>query len=116
MGLVDFWYYKWVLDEPLATRLMVPDPPHFFVADFYMNYGWDVSYLKGFLVIDLVNTISKLCLDLDQEDKIFWLPSSTGEFSITSAWSALRPRKDPIVIHQIVCWPILLLKLSFFAW
>ena len=76
---------------------------------------WLGCYLKGFLVIDLVNTISKLRLDLDQEDKIFWPPSSMGEFSITSAWSALRPRKDPIVIHQIVCCPILLLKLSFFA-
>ena len=95
---------------------MVPNCPHFLVANFYMNYGWDASCLKGFLLIDLVNTISKLHLDLDQEDKIVWLPSSMGEFSITSAWSALRPRKDSTMIHQIVWCPILSLKLSFFAW
>ena len=44
-GMVDFWWDRWLFDEPLATYLGVEQPTHFLVAEFYEGDVWNEDKL-----------------------------------------------------------------------
>ena len=50
------------------------------------------------------------------QDSIFWLPSSSGLFSTSSAWEQLREYKNPVPWRHIVWFPGSIPKASFILW
>ena len=65
--MMDFWYDRWCFHEPLASMMGVDNPLHYFLAEFYMEQGWDVQRLQRLLPINLVQSISQLQLKADED-------------------------------------------------
>ena len=67
----------------------IRDPPHMLVAEFYVDSGWNIEVLKFRLLMHLVRQVQEIQLFPHQDDTMVWLDSSTGDFSIKSAWESL---------------------------
>ena len=89
-GFMDFWFDHWLSDRPLAEVVALTDPPHMLLAEFYRDEGWIQELLSCWLPPHLVPQVQQVQLFPDQEDCMVWGDSSSGEFSIKAAWTAIR--------------------------
>ncbi|XP_027158457.1 uncharacterized protein LOC113760083 [Coffea eugenioides] len=115
-GLVDFWKDRWVLHEPLESVVGRSEGPLFLVSEFITRDGWDEMRLAQWVSGFVIHAIKDIPLDLSQKDRMVWLPSPTGCFSVKSAWEVLRQRRHQSLVDSLL-WPsVLPAKMSFFAW
>ncbi|XP_027150340.1 uncharacterized protein LOC113750578 [Coffea eugenioides] len=115
-GLVDFWKDRWVLHEPLEEVVGRPERPHFLVAEFLTNEGWDEARLAKWVPDFVLRAIQDIPFDLSQKDRLVWMLSPSGFFSVKSAWELLRLRKPHSLVDSLL-WPSALpAKMSFLAW
>ena len=88
-GFIDFLYDRWLLDVSLVDMASIGDLPHMLVAEFYGDASWSTEVLKFRLLMHLVRQVQEIQLFPHQDDTMVWLDSSTGDFSIKSAWESL---------------------------
>ncbi|XP_071909704.1 uncharacterized protein [Coffea arabica] len=115
-GLVDFWKDRWVFHEPLQQVVVSLERPHFLVSEFITLEGWDERRLARWVPEFVVRAIIDIPFDLSQKDRMVWLPSPSGCFSVKSAWEVLRQRRHHSLVDSLL-WPsVLPAKMSFLAW
>ena len=79
------------------------------------NWRWPVSNSPD--LITLKNAIPDTWIPEPLiSDKLCWLPSASGHFSIKSAWQALRVKHPTIYWHNLIWFPLAIPKCSFILW
>ncbi|XP_071900993.1 uncharacterized protein [Coffea arabica] len=115
-GLVNFWHDRWCTDVPLATLVPGSACPHMLVVELYRPHRWDEHRLRQFLPGHIVTQILKLRIFLGRKDKMVWGASSSGAFTVASAWEQLWCEKNLSTVHSLVWSTVVPLKVSFFTW
>ncbi|XP_027098924.2 uncharacterized protein [Coffea arabica] len=115
-GLVDFWKDRWVLQDPLEVVVGRGERPHFLVAEFISDAGWDEVRLAKWVPGFVIRAIKDIPFDLSQKDRLVWSLSPSGTFSVKSAWELLRQRRHHSLVDSLLWSPVLPAKMSFFAW
>ena len=92
------------------------DPPHFLVGEFFTSQGWNVPRLREWVPEAVVQRIATIFFSPEQDDVMVWVPSPNGDFSVSSAWEAIRPKRSISLVDHYVWGPVVPLKVSFFAW
>nr|XP_027101056.1 uncharacterized protein LOC113720378 [Coffea arabica] len=115
-GLVDFWKDRWALNEPLEEVVDGAEQPHFLVSEFLTTEGWDEVRLGQWLPDSVITVIKDVPFDVSQKDRLVWLPSTSGLFTVKSAWEMLRQRRCPSLVDSLLWQPALPAKMSFLAW
>ncbi|XP_027124270.2 uncharacterized protein [Coffea arabica] len=114
-GFIDFWYDRWLFNEPLSSQVTGAHP-HFLVAEFYTSTGWNTDRLLQVLPRSIVNIISQTLVDPKLKDELIWAPSADGAFSVSSAWELVRQRRNTSLVCRGIWCPLLPLKMSYLAW
>lgn len=91
-GSCSFWYQNWSGLGLLVDKIpfFLPAPPPLVLHDVYPNGIWerpDLDYLFQPEVLSLLQ--SQHFQYTTGTDKFFWEPSSTGQFSLSSAFSSV---------------------------
>lgn len=60
-----------------------------FLAEFFGTNGWNSHCLAHLLPQNMVIQISQIPMCQGAKDVMIWVPSSNGQFSISSAWHAI---------------------------
>nr|XP_027075960.1 uncharacterized protein LOC113699812 [Coffea arabica] len=109
-GLVDFWKDRWALNEPLEDVVDGAEQPHFLVSEFLTNEGWDEVRVGQWLPDSVISVIKDVPFDVSQKDRLVWLPSTSGLFTVKSAWEVLRCGccfgEEEALLHVFVSGPI----------
>ncbi|XP_027155903.1 uncharacterized protein LOC113756420, partial [Coffea eugenioides] len=114
-GFVDFWYDRWLFDEPLSSQCD-GEPPHCLVAEFYSSTGWNIERLLQVLPRSVVNSILQTSVDPALKDELVWAPSTDGRFTVSSAWDLIRQRRNLSLVWRGIWCPLLPLKMSYLVW
>ncbi|XP_071914053.1 uncharacterized protein [Coffea arabica] len=115
-GLVDFWKDRWALDNPLEEVVVGAEHPHFLVSEFLTRDGWDEARLAQWVPDSVIGVIRDIPFEVSQKDRLVWVPSSSGLFSVNSAWEFLRQRRCPSLVDSLLGQPALPAKMVFLAW
>nr|XP_027096084.1 uncharacterized protein LOC113715980 [Coffea arabica] len=115
-GFVDLWYDRWLFEVPLADLVSIPDPPHMLLAEFFDDRGCNVEKLQQWVPAQLVHQIQDIQLFPEQQDRMVWVGSPTGEFATKAAWEVSRLKHNASMLDGFVWTRIVPLKISFFAW
>ena len=65
------------------------------------RWNWPVTVSAD--LIALKNSCAGYLLDTNREDVISWTQSTSGVFTVSSAWNSIRPRK-PLVHWHAAVW------------
>ncbi|XP_027157997.1 uncharacterized protein LOC113759614 [Coffea eugenioides] len=114
--MVDFWWDRWLFDEPLAMYLGMEQLTHFLVAEFYEGDAWNEDKLLRWVPNHVVRAIEEVYFHSSVKDEFVWLSSNSGSFTITSIWECIRHRRNVSVVDSLLWSSTLPLKLSFLAW
>lgn len=92
---VSFWDDVWVGPEPLSRVVGVPPAPipaSASVSDLVADGSWNIALLSVVLPAGLVDEIRAIPIPLDAQvdDELFWGASTTGSFTVRSAYDILR--------------------------
>lgn len=116
----SLWYDNWhpkgplisvygdriIYDAGLANNTMVCD-----VVE-GENWRWPVA--NSWALMDMRKSIT---FDPSfEEDKIWWIPSSSGQFTIKSAWEETRKRKDKVEWYNLVWFPKAIPRYAMILW
>lgn len=99
--MVDFWIVTWCDLGPLINLVPLDmEKPHFLVAEFFGQEGWNVYGERRWLPSHLVELIIEIPFNPQGKDQIVWASSVTRVFSLSSAWELCRQRRGcfPIII------------------
>ncbi|KAL0289361.1 UNVERIFIED_CONTAM: hypothetical protein Sangu_2617500 [Sesamum angustifolium] len=89
-GFVSFWHDNWFGQKPLA-QLLHRDTYTMDSVRYYWHEGdWNVPRILRIIPMPFAQTICQIPIAAGQGDKIVWTGYSTGDFSMKSAWEAIR--------------------------
>ncbi|XP_027098892.2 uncharacterized protein [Coffea arabica] len=112
-GSCHFWYDNWLGSGALCLRAPVDLSLSF--CNFITNGHWDASLLSRTLPGDIVPSILQYPVpDGGCADEVIWVPSTSGTFTLASAFRDVRQARNTSVISSKVWHPRLPLKVSFF--
>ncbi|XP_027171546.1 uncharacterized protein LOC113771125 [Coffea eugenioides] len=92
------------------------DPLHMLVAEFFSEDGWKLDKLKEWIPDWVLPLIHDTHIYPEQEDRMVWLRSSIGEFSLKGAWNSIHQRRESSQVDRMVWNGVTPLKFSFFVW
>ncbi|EOY06959.1 Uncharacterized protein TCM_021521 [Theobroma cacao] len=115
-GELFFWHDCWMGDQPLATLCPSFHNDMSHVHKFYNGDVWDIEKLSSCLPTSLVDEILQIPFDRSQEDVAYWALTSNGDFSLWSAWEAIRQRQTPNALFSLIWHRSIPLSISFFLW
>lgn len=90
-----FWFHSWLDDRPLIDLAIASVPPEIgraTVVEMWSNSGWIWNLIEDLLPLDIRLKMAAIRVDTrpNADDKLFWGPSPSGQFSTASAISLLR--------------------------
>lgn len=89
----------------------------FCVRDFFQDGGWDFDRFRHLFPSEVLESISAAAPQwTDAPDQLVWEPDFSGSFSIASAYSTLRPRREPQPFLDFIWHCHLPAKCSLFFW
>ncbi|XP_060216649.1 uncharacterized protein LOC132644109 [Lycium barbarum] len=120
-GTTNIWFDNWT--KLGALHYVLPDIPvdesMEDVKDLIGGNEWNVSRLQQLFPADVVEYILE-DLELreisDQWDKPWWMMTSTGKFTVSSAWDLLRQRGHVSEDYKNIWLKGLPFKISFCLW
>lgn len=83
---------------------------HVALRDLFGENGWDPS-----LPDELIPFVSQFSFS-DESDYMVWEPTSSGLFTLHSAYNLLRPKQASLPSMRFVWSKRVPTKISFFAW
>nr|XP_016479791.1 PREDICTED: uncharacterized protein LOC107801042 [Nicotiana tabacum] len=127
-GSTNVWHENWTGIGALyrVVSLPPPPPPEFNineelqdVVDLRTENGWDDQLLDQTFPEDILEHISKEVY-FDHSDEYWdtpkWMPTTSGKFTVGSAWQILRHRDPTNPEYKLLWTKGLPLKISFFIW
>ena len=78
------------------------------------RWNWHVTISAD--LIALKNSCADYLLDTSREDVISWTQSPTGVFTVSSAWSSIRPCRPLVHCHAAVWFSQAIKRHSFISW
>ncbi|KAH0685852.1 hypothetical protein KY284_016405 [Solanum tuberosum] len=120
-GTSTIWYDNWSTLGPLHLLPLESQTCHPMrdIEEFLTTDGWDFENMKNYVPEYVVNHVTlNLCnVKLSgQSDKSWWTKTSTGKFSVKSAWELLRQREDINDDFKNLWMKGLPFKFSFLTW
>ncbi|XP_055814323.1 uncharacterized protein LOC129883750 [Solanum dulcamara] len=113
-GSCLFWWDNWLGVGPLA---------HFSanstqVSAFMINGQWNAELIIQEAPPQLVPTILATHINYQplKQDHPCWIPSSTGEFSCSSAWELIRDKRTKTILNSYTWHKPIPFKCSFLVW
>ncbi|XP_060177821.1 uncharacterized protein LOC132607756 [Lycium barbarum] len=104
-GTTNIWFHNWTRVEHVKEL---------------MNGGmWDIVKLEQCFPEEIVDHIMaelEIKENSQEWDKPWWMMTSTGEFSVASAWEMLRQKSHSSDIYKDMWIKGLPFKISFFLW
>lgn len=98
-GKINIKFDIWLKSGSFQGRLTQDLPQDKLVRDFRNSNGWDTTLLNSILPAEVVNEIVKIP-DTKLPDKMFWIPNSSGEFSISSCINLFRQDKSTQLAYK----------------
>lgn len=112
-GRADFWHDNWIGDGLLCSKVDIYG--EHIVRDFVIEGGWNIRMLEQWLPEQWVQKILSIpppcCVG---EDTMVWAPSSSGGFSLSSAYQVARTWGGLSLLSSRGWHPPLPVKASFF--
>lgn len=90
---------------------------HIEVSSLFHNAAPNIDHIREAFGQQLVSLINSHAISLsDKEDVPIWMPSSSGKFSVNSAWRECRSSRPHSIIYSY-CWSKYIpKKISVFLW
>ena len=112
-GSMDFWHDNWLGSDPLCHRVEIFQTQR--VVAFVTGGEWDVRLLSQVLQLKLVRLVLQTSpLTLQGKDRMVWMPTHDGEFSVTSALSLVRTHSNGLLGVACIWHRALPITISFF--
>lgn len=120
-GTSAVWYDNWTQLGPLYTYQIEVQTCHSLMdIEFFMKeVGWDYDSMYDHLPYHVVEHIRQHMDHIrqtDMGDKPWWIKTSTGKFSVKSAWEILRKKEEVNENCKMIWVQDLPFKISFFSW
>ncbi|PRQ37815.1 putative RNA-directed DNA polymerase [Rosa chinensis] len=118
---VNFWTDTWFHGKPLTLTFAPSSIPNFHakVKDFWNEHGWNMDLLRSVLPDDLISQIVKIPAGYSGcgSDKLIWGATSTGKFSVKSAYLTLLQDENYTPFNWAFIWKMAIPpKLKSFFW
>ena len=84
------------------------------LAEFYSEQGWNLQKLGEWVPENIAKEIYQFHLYLAEKDRLVWLLSALGDFTLKTAWELVQQRRNVSKVDYM-CWASLLIKVSFLA-
>ncbi|KAL6569244.1 hypothetical protein OROMI_013758 [Orobanche minor] len=121
-GEVSFWDDTWIGDRPLSSFFEISGRPHLRISDLWVDGSWDRGRVES-IVGDQLGFSPQFIQDIlatpiaeDDSDSMCWTLTSSGAFSLTSAWSHIRVRDQANLIYGAIWTAFLTPTISVFIW
>ncbi|XP_027156179.1 uncharacterized protein LOC113756908 [Coffea eugenioides] len=112
-GTCDFWYDNWLGSGALFHRVPVRDTLTF--KDFLVDGRWSSLLLARHFPTDIMDLILQQPPPVgERPDELVWMPSASGQFSLSSAFQEVRQVRSASWIFSHIWHRQLPLKVSFF--
>ena len=112
-GSCHFWYDNWLATGALFLR--APVVPNLSFRNFIINGHWDVNLLSQTLPRDIVSSILKFPIpEGERADEVIWMHTSSGNFTLTSAFWEVRQVCNTSMVFFKVWHPTIPWQVSFF--
>ncbi|XP_071927455.1 uncharacterized protein [Coffea arabica] len=112
-GACHFWYDNWLGNGALFLQATVI--PNLSFSNFISNGHWDTSRLCQSLPSQMVTSILNHPVPEEGgEAEVIWMPTSSGNFSLASAFRDIRQARNTSMVFDRIWHPCLPLKVSFF--
>nr|XP_027099065.1 uncharacterized protein LOC113718354 [Coffea arabica] len=112
-GACHFWYDNWLGSGALFLRATVV--PNLSFDNVFINGYWDVNKLYQTLPREMVPSILEHPVPEEGgEAEVIWMPTTSGNFSLASAFSEIRQTRNKSMVFDRIWHPQLPLKVSFF--
>ncbi|KAI0494122.1 hypothetical protein KFK09_024253 [Dendrobium nobile] len=115
-GDISFWHDNWLGVSSIDTYLNTCTLEVVKVSSFFINSGWNINKLKGYLPLSLVDLVLKIPLQLDSNDIILSTLSSNGKFKLQNMWDNFRCINAKSPIFESIWHSSFPITYSTFAW
>ena len=85
------------------------------LAEFYSGQDWNLQKFGEWVPENIAKEIYQFHLYLAEKDRLVWLLSALGDFTLKTAWELVQQRRNVSKVDYM-CWTSLLIKVSFLAW
>ena len=128
---VSFWKDKWCGTNPLSeafpSLFALATSKEAWVKEVWIAKGerrgsWTPTFNRSFNDWEMEEVRRLLCclegkmVRVDEEDKVRWVESKSGVFSVKSLYRALQPVSSAFFPSKIIWMSCAQPKISFFAW
>lgn len=102
-GEVSFWFYKWSPNGPLYKYLdenyIIND---IMLKDVFRNGQWGWTIFRIQPPTEVKSSLLSISFSFSQErdDRAIWTITNNGKFSVFSAWSLLRQKRDLTILTK----------------
>ena len=114
----DFWNQLGPLLPRFGDRIIYDSAIHrnAHVAEVIGGGRWNWPIANSADLIDIKNSCGDYPIDDSREDSISWSLTSSGVFTVTSAWNQIRPRMQVVDWHASVWFPQAIRRHVFIVW
>ena len=114
----DFWNQIGPLIPRFGERIIYDYAIHrnAHVAEVIDGGRWNWPIANSADLIAIKNSCGDYPLDDSREDTISWSLTSSGDFTVTSAWNQIRPRMQVVDWHTSVWFPQAVRRHAFIVW
>ncbi|XP_071940013.1 uncharacterized protein [Coffea arabica] len=112
-GTCDFWYDNWLGNGALFLKAPVQGDLSF--RDFIVDGKWNSVGLAEYLPRDITTMILQHSTpEGERPDEVVWVSTTSGSFSLSSAFREVRQARNPSWIFSHIWLPQLPVKVSLF--
>ena len=106
--LLPYYGDRIIYDSAIHSNALVPE-----VID---DGRWNWPIANSAELIDIKNRCANYNLDGSREDCISWTLTSSGEFTVNSAWNYYRPKKPVANWHYTIWFSQAIRRHAFIVW
>ncbi|KAH0696182.1 hypothetical protein KY289_013664 [Solanum tuberosum] len=118
-GTASFWMDNWTKQGALYYIEPQGVYEEMEVKEMILNGQWNIARLRQLLSHDMVDCILENIsptMNMDDQDKAWWMGNAQGEFTIKSAFQLTRKKREEKEWMNNIWLKGLPLKISFFFW
>ncbi|KAL0920132.1 hypothetical protein M5K25_009244 [Dendrobium thyrsiflorum] len=115
-GDISFWHDNWLGMASIDNLLNSHTLEIMKVKNFWKEGNWWIEKLLQFVPPELVDIITSIPLNTQEQDRIMYSGSSTGAFSLKVAWNSFRSLNDKSNILALIWHNSIPVSYSILTW